>query len=146
MISFLELTAMECGGVEVLKVIKFVWSLLDLVFIFVPIGLIIFISLDFMKNVMAGKEDEMKKNLNLAIKRIMFCVVLFLVPVIVNLVINLLGDAEVDVITNFSDCIDMAQDEDLSQYEEDENSDEQSSSEENINSITNTWVKIQILK
>ena len=68
-----------CGGADVLRVIKFVWTLLDIILIIVPIGLILMIVLDFGKNVIAGREDEMKKGLGVAIKRIIFCVCLFLV-------------------------------------------------------------------
>lgn len=119
MLSFL-LTEADCGGIEVLKVLKFVWSLLDLVFIFVPIGLIVFISIDFAKNVMAGREDEMKKNLSIAIKRIIFCVVLFLVPVIVDIVISVLDNSGVKVISNFDECIEMAEQGDFSEDEQQE--------------------------
>lgn len=107
------LTTAQCGGVEVLKVIKFVWELLDIVFIFIPIGLILFISLDFAKNVMAGKEDDMRKNVSLVIKRIIFCIALFLVPTIVQIAMYLLADSGVDVIANFNECIKMAENEDL---------------------------------
>lgn len=105
---FLDVTAIDCGGIEILKVIKFIWSLLDIVFIIVPIGLLLFITLDFGKSVIASKEDEMRKNLSIVIKRLILCVVLFLVPIIVNAVINILAVAGVDVIANFDECIDIA--------------------------------------
>ncbi|MCI6266319.1 MAG: C39 family peptidase [Erysipelotrichaceae bacterium] len=109
---FLETTGFDCGGADVLGVIKFVWTLLDVVFIIVPIGLIVMVSLDFAKNVIAGKEDEMKKNVLLAFKRIMYCVALFLVMPIVNFVIVLLGEQDV----SYAKCIEIATTEDLSQY------------------------------
>ena len=103
-----------CGGADVLRVIKFVWQLLDIVFIAVPIGLILIIMVDFAKNVMAGREDDMKKNLNLVIKRLIFCVALFLVDPIVHFAIDLLGDQEV----NSAKCIEIATTtDDLSKYE-----------------------------
>ena len=105
--SFLDLTGYDCGGAEILKIIKFIWSLLDIIFIIVPIGLILMISIDFAKNVIAGKEEEMKKNANLAIKRILFCVA------IVEFTITLLGDLGVD----YASCINIALKEDISQYE-----------------------------
>ena len=108
-----ESVGIVCGGADVLRVIKFVWQLLDIVFIAVPIGLILIIMVDFAKNVMAGREDDMKKNLNLVIKRLIFCVALFLVDPIVHFAIDLLGDQEVD----FAKCIEIAFEDDLSQYE-----------------------------
>lgn len=104
---------LNCGGIEVLKVIKFIWELLDIVFILIPIGLILFIALDFAKNVIAGKEDEMKKNMSIAIKRIIYCIAIFLVEVIVQFAINLLGENGV----SYAKCINIATTEDLSQYE-----------------------------
>ena len=56
-------------------------------------GLIVMISIDFAKNVIAGKDDDMKKNLSLAIKRIIYCVAMFLVPTIVDATMGLLGDS-----------------------------------------------------
>lgn len=111
--SFLELTGYECGGADILKAIKFVASLLDIIFIIVPIGLIVMISIDFLKNVIASKEEEMKKNLNLVIKRIVFCVALFLVSPIVEFTVSLLGDLGVD----YASCINIALKDDLNQYE-----------------------------
>ena len=66
-----------CGGADVLRILRFVFILLDMVCWIVPIGLIVMLMIDFGKNVIAGKEDEMKKNVNIAIKRIIYCIVLF---------------------------------------------------------------------
>lgn len=105
-----------CGGAEVLRVIKFVWTLLDIVFFVVPIGLIVIITVDFLKNVISSKSDDMKKNLNIVIKRIIFCVLLFCVEPICRLSIGLLGDT-VDV--DWANCIEIAIDPntDFSEYE-----------------------------
>lgn len=116
----LDLTVADCGGVGILKIIKFVWELLDLVFIIVPVGLIVMISVDFAKNVLANKVDDMHKNLMIAIKRVIFCVVIFLVPIIVDAAINLLGELKVE----YAECITIATTEDLSNYEEEDTSDE----------------------
>ena len=99
----------DCGGADMLKLIKFVWTLLELVLFAVPIGLIIIIMIDFMKNVMAGKEDEMRKNVSMVIKRIIYCVVLFLVPTIVNFAISLLGNAGENAVSTAAGCIELAQ-------------------------------------
>ena len=112
-----NLSVADCGGVEILRIIKFVWTLLDIVFIFIPIFLILFISFDFAKNVIAGKEDDMRKNVKIAIKRIIFAIVLFLVPIIVKAAINLVGNAGADVVSDFNDCIELAENEDLSVVE-----------------------------
>lgn len=71
------------------------------------------ISIDFAKNVIAGKTDEMSKNFGLAMKRVLMMVGLFLVSPIVTFVMNLLGAQGVD----FAFCVNVAKYDDLSQYE-----------------------------
>ena len=108
-----EVTAFSCGGADVLRVLKFVFLLIDIVLFIVPMGLILILIVDFLKNVIAGKEDDMKKNVNVAIKRLGFAVVLFLIPVIVGFVISLLGNLGVD----YAKCIEIAEsEEDLWKY------------------------------
>ena len=78
-------------------------------------GLIVMVSIDFGKNVIAGKEDDMKKNLGIAIKRVIFCAILFLVEPICGFAIDMLGNT-VDV--DWAKCIDIARTEsDFTQYE-----------------------------
>ena len=85
-----------CENVAILKLLYFIRTLLDLVLFAIPIGVVVMVMLDFGKNVIAGKEDEMKKNLNIAIKRLIYSVVIFLVPTIVEFAINGLGEFNVD--------------------------------------------------
>lgn len=102
-----------CGGADVLRVIRFIWMLLDIVFFIVPIVLIVMISLDFAKSVIAGKDDEMRKNTGIVIKRIIYCVALFLVEPICALVIDMATDAAPDPNApdwNWLDCINIATD------------------------------------
>lgn len=113
MINFIS--EVDCGPADILRVIKFVYQLLDILLFLVPIGLIVMISIDLAKNVIAGKEDEMSKNVHLAIKRIIMCMFIFLVSPIVTFLMNLLGDQGVD----FAFCVNVAKYDDLSQYEVD---------------------------
>ena len=106
------LTGFDCGGEVVLMIIKYVFLLLKLVFFIVPIGLIVMLSVDFVKNVTASDEGAMKKNLNVIIKRIIMCMALFLVDPIVHTTINLLGDLGIDYVS----CIKIAENGDLTQY------------------------------
>lgn len=55
--------------------------------------LVVLLIIDFGKAVMAGKEDEIKSAQKLAIKRVVYALVVFLVPWIVNVAIGLLADA-----------------------------------------------------
>lgn len=106
-------TGFDCGGADILRIIKFIFILLDIVMFIVPMALIVMVSIDLAKNVIAGKEDEMKKNLNIAIKRIIYCAVLFLVPVIVDFAISLVSDLGF----TYADCVTIAQEDDLSKWE-----------------------------
>lgn len=55
--------------------------------------LVVLLIIDFGKAVMAGKEDEIKSAQKLAIKRVVYALVVFLVPWIVNLALGLLSNA-----------------------------------------------------
>ena len=93
-----------CNNPDVLRVIMYVKILLKYVFILVPMGLILMMGLDFFKNVVAGKEDDMSKNTKLSLKRLIFCVALFFVPTIVSLVVKIIDDS-LEIDTSYISCI-----------------------------------------
>lgn len=95
-----------CTEPEILKVILYIQIILKYVFIIVPISLILMMGFDFFKNVTAGREEDMKKNLSLAIKRLIFCVCMFFVPTIVSLVVNIVNDSIEDVNIDYQSCLD----------------------------------------
>ena len=90
---YFGITGFDCGGEAVLKIIKFVMELLNLVFFLVPIVLIVMSTIDF-------------------IKRVISCMGLFLVKPIVFASIHLLGNVGID----YAQCIEIAQNDDLSSY------------------------------
>lgn len=73
--------------VTIMSVVKTVFTVIQIA---VPILLIIMGSLDLMKAVMAGKEDEIKKSQGTFVKRAIAAVIVFFIPLIVSLVIGLL--------------------------------------------------------
>lgn len=93
-----------CNNPDVLRVIMYIKILLKYVFILVPMGLMLMMGLDFFKNVVAGKEDEMSKNTKLSLKRLIFCVALFFVPTIVSLVVKIIDDS-LETDTSYVSCI-----------------------------------------
>ncbi len=95
-----------CTEPEILKVILYIQIILKYVFFIVPIGLMLMMGFDFFKNVTAGREDDMKKNLNLAIKRLIFCVCMFFVPTIVSLVVDIVNDSIEDINIDYQSCLD----------------------------------------
>lgn len=89
----------------ILRIVSLIKTFLNVTFILLPIALIVFITIDFAKCVIANKEDEMKKNQSIAIKRIIYSIGLFFVPTIVNITIGLVDDAlqsnNVDAFTKY---------------------------------------------
>lgn len=64
-------------------------KILTLIQIAVPILLVVFGSIDLAKAVMAGKEDEIKKSQNTFVKRLIAAVIVFFIPLVVNVVLGL---------------------------------------------------------
>lgn len=87
MIYFIK---MSDACLTLLGVFFFIRELLNIVFIIVPIGLIIMVMVDFVKNIISFNEDS-KKILALAFRRIIYTMVLFLIPTIVFGGLNAIG-------------------------------------------------------
>ena len=79
-----------CGGLlPILKLLRN--GVIPLIQIGIIAVLVVLLIIDFGKAVMAGKEDEIKSAQKLAIKRVAYALVVFLVPWIVNTAIGLLS-------------------------------------------------------
>ena len=92
MLEFLEAAA-TCdigeGKDAVLGIMYYAKLILKILQIAVPVGLIIFGTIDMAKAVIAGDEKKMKEAQKPFVKRIISAVIVFLIPFIVNLVMNL---------------------------------------------------------
>ncbi len=55
------------------------------------IALFVFVTLDFMKAIVANDKDAIKKAGSKAIKRFIYCVLIFFLPIIVELLMELFG-------------------------------------------------------
>ena len=78
----------------VIRLIKF--GVVPLIQAVIIVALIVLLIIDLGKAVMAGKEDEIKSAQKLAIKRVVYAIVVFLVPWLVSVGFSLLsstGDA-----------------------------------------------------
>lgn len=75
----------------IISVVKFILMVIQYV---VPVVLIIFGSIDLIKAVIAGKEDDIKKNQQTLFKRIIAAVIVFCIPLIVSVVMGLIGSTE----------------------------------------------------
>ena len=94
---------MDSMNVGLLKIISFVMQLIKIVYFMIPMVLIVMTTIDISKSVIANDENQMKKNLNLAIKRVISCIFLLLVEVIVHAAISLLGNTGVEYL-NYLAC------------------------------------------
>lgn len=104
-----------CTNPDVLKVIYFCLLLIDIVKIAIPIGLIVMGMIDFSKSVATSDEGIQKKNISLFIKRVIYAVLVFVVPWIVKILIINLGDLTKDV--NYTDCLENANSETIEAIE-----------------------------
>lgn len=89
----LEILGKACdigeGRDAILTMIYYVKLVLRILQIAVPIGLILFGTIDMAKAVIAGEEKKMKEAQKPFIKRIVSAVIVFLIPYIVSVVVGL---------------------------------------------------------
>ena len=81
-----------CQNPGILRVLYFVYLLIDALFVIVPISLIIMLLVDFFKAVVSD-DDTAKKNSKIAGKRIINAMLIFCVPWIVNVIMMILNSA-----------------------------------------------------
>lgn len=83
-----------CQNQDVQKVMAIVRLLMNVICIIVPIVMIVLGSFDLFKAVTAGKEEDIKKKQSVLIKRVIAGLIIFLVPTIVSILMNLIGVSE----------------------------------------------------
>lgn len=81
-----------CEDVSILTTILFIKKILKVIVIAVPALLVLLLSIDFAKAVISKDDDNMAAAQKLAIKRIIYAILVFFVPTIVNALFNMLGD------------------------------------------------------
>lgn len=77
--------------------------IITIIKIAVPVVLIIFGLMDFLKAVTASKEDEIKKGQQTFVKRLIAAIIVFFVIQIVQLVIGFASNSDADIVECF-DC------------------------------------------
>ena len=91
----LEILAVSDSCLTVLGVIFFIKELIKYALILIPIGLIVILSIDFTKGVISF-QDGKDNVINLVIRRIIYTVVIFLIPTTIFGVFSILGLAYKD--------------------------------------------------
>ncbi len=89
-----------CESSTVLKVFYFIIQLIKIACTVIPIGLILMMSFDFFKSVIASEDGEMNKNTKLVFRRVLYCIIVFAIPTIVNLTVSILNSANVKLVYN----------------------------------------------
>lgn len=95
-LTFLATTITDNGGVcsqtEALKAVIIILKfILNVVRILVPIALIVLGSIDIGKAVIAGDEKKIKEAQKPFVKRVVAAVIVFLIPWIVDVIMNIVG-------------------------------------------------------
>ena len=108
-----------CTNPDILRVIYFFLIIIDIVKIIIPIGLIVLGLIDFSKSVISSDEKTQKKSVSLFMKRILYAVLVFIVPWIVEVLMVTLGNLAVTDSNevNFTDCIENANKEKIEELE-----------------------------
>lgn len=82
-------TTFDCGKIlPVLDIMKFALTAIQWI---APILLILWGTIDLVKSVVAGKEEDIKKNQKVLVKRVISAVIIFLIPLAVSLLLGLIG-------------------------------------------------------
>lgn len=79
----------ECGGL--LPIVKVLRKLINVVMIIVPVGLILFGTIDLGKAVISSDDKEVKASQSRLIKRVIYAAVIFFIPLIVGFVMNIVA-------------------------------------------------------
>ena len=81
-----------CENASILATILFIKKIVNVIVIAIPAILIVLLTVDFAKAVIAGDEKQMKDVQSQAIKRIIYAVAIFFVPVLANAIFNAVGE------------------------------------------------------
>lgn len=85
---------------ELGPVIAIIRNIVTIIQWIVPVILILMGTIDLVKAVTQGKEDDIKKGQKTLITRAIAAVIVFLIPIIVNVVINFIGKGN----NNYATC------------------------------------------
>ena len=84
----------DCTNTDLLNIIGILKFALRVIQFLVPILLILWGTIDLVKSVVAGKEDDIKKNQKTLIKRVISAVIIFLLPIAVSVLMGMIGAEE----------------------------------------------------
>ncbi len=92
-----------CDNISIVSIIYFISTIIGILCVVTSVLLLLVLTIDFVRAVMESDSEKMDKVKKTAVKRIVYAVIVFLVPAIVNGTMSLLGDS-----TSFTACYDLA--------------------------------------
>ena len=87
-----------CQGL--LPIVRIIVAIVKILMIAIPIGLIVFGTIDLGKAVIASDEKEVKQAQSRLIKRFIYAALVFFIPMLVGVIMNLVADNVEDDDTN----------------------------------------------
>ena len=90
-----------CESPDVLWIVSIIIKVIYIIRIAVPIILIISLMIDFVRALISKEEDSLNKALGLCIKKIILAILVFLIPVFVNVIVGVVATED------YRDCIDL---------------------------------------
>ena len=91
-----------CGGL--LPLVKVVVQLIKILMIVIPIALIVMGTIDLGKAVLASEEKEIKTAQSLLIKRLIYAAIIFFVPMLVGVIMNIVAVGGEGDTKTWQDC------------------------------------------
>ena len=103
MSDLIQIGAMDaCGGL--LPLVKVLVQVIKIVMIVIPIALILYGTIDLGKAVIASDEKEVKQAQSRLIKRFIYAALIFFVPMLVGVVMNLVSAGAEGDTTSWQSC------------------------------------------
>ena len=103
MLDLIQIGAIDaCGGL--LPLVKVIVAVIKLVMVIIPVALIVYGTIDLGKAVIASDEKEVKSAQSRLIKRMIYAALIFFVPMLVGVVMNLVSAGGEGDTTSWSNC------------------------------------------
>ena len=82
---------MSCNTPGMLSLFYYIKMAMNIIFIAAPIILLVLGTIDFLRATTASDEKKMKKSVDTFIKRLIICVVILILPLIINTVMQVIN-------------------------------------------------------
>lgn len=97
-----------CENPDILRIILLFKKILNIVTTLLPIMLIIFLVIDLVKMVITGDDKQQGKTMKTIVNRIIFAILIFFIPTIVNVIMTLVSNTGIKVGTDYTTCFENA--------------------------------------